>query len=356
MTSTAAFVREDFSNRASRIPSKRPSAQPKYTIPRPPPSLCTATTTKPPPRKPASPLRRIRLATNPPDLPSPRQPPALVNKIREPRVATTRQLPNRLANGLLTSGSVGSRASSTSQDTPTSSMATPPAPKKRQPKADGGKDGDKAAVDSESLFMQGHIGEHCIKGALVHQLACSHKVMTVKVETCASNCVRPLAKHLEEHANRATEEAFICSACVEQHVLSHREAKRALFEQTYKFTEQKMIALPHGWLDKQRLYWEKVWENDIVMERNAFALFGRKCAHFGEHVIVTHGKKGNVASMAVPFPPKRRPKRSRAPDGRMPGPVPGCMEVSNTKFEENNDSNSDSISEWSMNIVTAGLS
>ena len=84
-----------------------------------------------------------------------------------------------------------------------------------------------------------------------------------------------------------------------------------MFEQTFKATEQKMISFPHGWLEKQRTYWEKVWENDIAMERDAFALLGRKCAHFGDHVVITKLGKESSHSSAVPLRPKRRPRVSR---------------------------------------------
>ncbi|KAK4631498.1 hypothetical protein CLAFUW4_03623 [Fulvia fulva] len=325
MLQTPATTPKCLPRSVSRIPGKRQSTSPQKVsqapISKPPPMQSAITAQSPPEaRRLPEPSRRSYLPASATDLPKPPQP-ATRNMKKPSRIATVNEARTRVSNGVLTPGSVHFRASSTSKSTATSGIATPQAPKKQALKASGG-ESHALSSDSKSLFMKGHVGEHCIHGALVHKLACGHKVITMKVEDCASNCVRPLLKHLQQHANHASEEAFVCSACIEQHVQSHREAKRTLFEQTYKVTERKMIAFPDGWLEKQRAYWEKVWENDTVMERSAFALLGRKCAHFGDNVVGTSMKKER-SSTAVPFPAKRRLKASRGSHEKSPESVLG---------------------------------
>jgi hypothetical protein len=116
-----------------------------------------------------------------------------------------------------------------------------------------------------------------------------------------------------------TEEIFVCAACVELHVQVHREVKRDVYNYNFSRTEAQMGKFPIVWIETQKEYWEKVWENDMKKERDAFAQLGRICAYIsGEPIDEGMGKiddEGNGKS-AAPWPPSRRPAKARIPEWR----------------------------------------
>lgn len=166
-----------------------------------------------------------------------------------------------------------------------------------------------------SPYLNQHVADPCIPGSLVHQLSpCGHKIISTSPDPCASNCRRPLQEALSIFANipQGTE-PFICAACVEFSVRSHREMKRALFDSQMERTELQFGGFPVGWKDAQREYWERVWENDMSAERAQFEKLGRK-----SRAIPCESLQEGEAERPItysgfpsPWPPARRPLASR---------------------------------------------
>lgn len=167
-----------------------------------------------------------------------------------------------------------------------------------------------------SPYLNTHIADPCIPGCLIHQLSpCGHKIMTSKPDPCASNCRRPLSQQAtSSFANiLQSTEAFVCAACVEFSVQTHREMKRALFREQMDRTELQMGAFLPGWREEQCEYWERVWENDVQAERAQFEKLGRKCHHIpGEPIRDGEAQMPPTYSSAPsPWPPSKRPLASR---------------------------------------------
>lgn len=171
-----------------------------------------------------------------------------------------------------------------------------------------------------SPYANAHIADPCIPDCLVHQLSpCGHKIMTKKPVPCASNCRRPISQqHVSAFTNiLQSPEAFVCAACVELHIQSHKDMKRTLYEERMERTEMQMGGFPDGWRQEQRNYWRKVWENDSQAERMRFEGLGRKCYYIpGEPIEDGEVEEaGTFISAPAPWPPMKRPSATRKIEG-----------------------------------------
>ncbi|KAK4505739.1 hypothetical protein PRZ48_003704 [Zasmidium cellare] len=204
-------------------------------------------------------------------------------------------------------------------------FASPKAPKKEDGNAEAPKIVTRLETPTsptKSPYMHAHIGDPCIPGALVHQLSCGHKVITRIPEQCKANCQRPLPECIAKFANaKHQSHAFVCGACVEQHVEKHRQNKRALFLETFDKTKLQMGCFPEGWIESQMEYWERVWENDMQKERAEFAKLGEICTSIpGEPVPVELAPAVNVGkSTFLPLAPEKKSKKVTASPGTRRG-------------------------------------
>ncbi|KJX95092.1 hypothetical protein TI39_contig4134g00004 [Zymoseptoria brevis] len=168
-----------------------------------------------------------------------------------------------------------------------------------------------------SPYMNMHITDPCIPGCLIHQLSpCGHKILTTKPEPCASNCKQ---RSSNTPSGTPTQDAFVCAACVELHIQVHREVKRDVYQHNLEQTEVQMGKFPPDWLEQQQEFWEKVWENDMLKEKESFERLGRSCIAIpGEPIEEGMGKIVNNESVAtaVPWPPIKRPAKVRTSEWR----------------------------------------
>lgn len=168
-----------------------------------------------------------------------------------------------------------------------------------------------------SPYQNTHCADPCIPGCLIHQMSpCGHKVMTTKPEPCASNCHRPLVQRAVSAFTNILQstEAFVCAACVEIHVQSHKEMKAVLWGEQMDRTEVQMGGLPPDWREEQNNYWQRVWQNDIEAERRHFEKLGRKCCFIPGEPLRVGDAMEVVAfpSVASPWPPLKRPLAKRS--------------------------------------------
>ncbi|KAF2161249.1 hypothetical protein M409DRAFT_28288 [Zasmidium cellare ATCC 36951] len=215
----------------------------------------------------------------------------------------------------------------TSPQSPKSSapelFASPKAPRKEDQTAEVPKivtQFKSPSSPTKSPYMHAHIGDPCIPGALVHQLSCGHKIITRIPEQCKANCQRPLPECMAKFANAKHEShMFVCGTCVEEHVEKHRQAKRALFLETFEKTKRHMGCIPEGWIESQMEYWERVWENDMHKEKAEFAKLGEVCTSIpGEPGPVELPPKNVVGkTTSMSSGPEKKSKKAIASPGTL---------------------------------------
>lgn len=130
-------------------------------------------------------------------------------------------------------------------------------------------------LEQESPYVGPHIGDPCTANALDHLLECSHRVITMRPEDCATNCHRdysayPNARNLDQPFA-----CLVCLATVQQ--AKHAWRVKSFEEELTEVAKAMMKPRRQQWIKEKIAIMEPAWrdlETDVV---TAQSWAGRLC-------------------------------------------------------------------------------